>query len=189
MKEDGCDVQLIGTDTDSGIYAITKVVNRYEEKACIFPVFARCYQVRAIHVLWNPDRGINEIWRKREELQDILTEDQIIVAFFTCIALLDVAKKQGKRNSVDNIETDPFVSEPSDNDADDEEEDNTRVARINKPVFSFWIVFNSPEVGLTFFENDVMKTFFASGLDLTNCRLHNILPFEVLQHRIDKYNL
>ena len=31
MIEDGCDVQLIGTDTDSGIYAITKRVKSYEE--------------------------------------------------------------------------------------------------------------------------------------------------------------
>ena len=31
MEEDGCDVQLIGTDTDSGIYAITKKVSSYEE--------------------------------------------------------------------------------------------------------------------------------------------------------------
>ena len=31
MLEDGCDVQLIGTDTDSGIYAITKRVASYEE--------------------------------------------------------------------------------------------------------------------------------------------------------------
>ena len=31
MTEDGCDVQLIGTDTDSGIYAITKRVKSYEE--------------------------------------------------------------------------------------------------------------------------------------------------------------
>ena len=32
LCEDGCDVQLIGTDTDSGIYAITKRVSSYEEK-------------------------------------------------------------------------------------------------------------------------------------------------------------
>ena len=31
MEEDGCDVQLIGTDTDSGIYCITKKVKSYEE--------------------------------------------------------------------------------------------------------------------------------------------------------------
>ena len=139
-------------------------------KAYIVPVFARCYQVCAVRALWNPDRDINEIWRKREELQDILTDDKRIVAFFSCITLLDVAKKQGKRNSADNVETDPFASEPSDNDADDEEEENVRIARNNKPGFSFWIVFNSPDVGLSFFENDVMKTFFASGLDLTDCK-------------------
>ena len=31
MEEDGCDVQLIGTDTDSGIYCISKKVKNYEE--------------------------------------------------------------------------------------------------------------------------------------------------------------
>ena len=31
MEEDGCDVQLIGTDTDSGIYAVSKKVGSYEE--------------------------------------------------------------------------------------------------------------------------------------------------------------
>ena len=68
---------------------------------------------------------------------------------------------------MDNVETDPFASEPSD-DADDEEEDNARVARINKPRFSFWIVFNSPDVGLSFFENDLMKTvFLLAYIDLT----------------------
>ena len=93
-------------------------------KSYIFPVFARCYQGCAVHALWNPDCDINEIWKKREELQEILTEDKRIVAFFTCIAILDVAKKQGKRNSVDNVETDPFASEPSHKDADDEEEES-----------------------------------------------------------------
>ena len=31
LKADGCDVQLIGTDTDSGIYVVTKLASSYEE--------------------------------------------------------------------------------------------------------------------------------------------------------------
>ena len=31
LNADGCDIQLIGTDTDSGIYVVTKLVESYEE--------------------------------------------------------------------------------------------------------------------------------------------------------------
>ena len=35
LMEDGCDIQLIGTDTDSGIYAITKKVSSYQENLAL----------------------------------------------------------------------------------------------------------------------------------------------------------
>ena len=128
-------------------------------KAFIVPALTLKFQVCAVRALW--DDKIN-IWSKRRQLEEILNKDTRVVAFFSCITALEVAKKKAKK-AYRQRESDPFTST-------EEEESDAEVDDAVKPGLAFWIVFDCPEIGILAFESDVTKRFLSAGLDISNCK-------------------
>ena len=59
-------------------------------KAFIVPIFARRYQICAVRALWDDIDLGNEIWAKRKELEQILSDESDVVAFFSCVVRSDL---------------------------------------------------------------------------------------------------
>ena len=130
-------------------------------KSFIVPLFTKRYQVCAIRAIWPNTDNENVIWRKRRELECMLSTDKNVVAFFSCVCLLNdetIKKKRKKREEQ--------ADESGESDDCQDEEEGSKI----KNGLSFWIVFNAPEVLNNDFENLMTKRFLICGLDVKECK-------------------
>ena len=68
-------------------------------KSFVVPVFANTYHICAIRALWEVnDEDIHvarlNIWKKREELQDVVKQHNAVAGFFSCITAMTASKQK-----------------------------------------------------------------------------------------------
>ena len=130
-------------------------------KAYIVPPFCKSYQICAVRAFW---QNRDSIWGTRRQLEEILNDDERVVAFFSCITAKQQDQRGNKRKRNEESQWDPFDS--NDNSEEEEEE---RLDSIT-PGLSFWIVYDCADVCSSVFANVMIKRFVDAKLDLAECK-------------------
>ena len=76
-------------------------------KAYIVPPFCKSYQICAVRAFWQKR---DSIWGKRRQLEEILNDDERVVAFFSCITAKQQDQRGKKRKRNEESPRDPFDS-------------------------------------------------------------------------------
>lgn len=100
-------------------------------KTFLVSPIAKKYHVCAVRTLWKKEISLDHIWRKRKEMELLLSRKEKIVAVFSCITALEQSKKSKKRKK----------NKQQQHESEDESSEDTEEAEIH-PGISFWIAFD-----------------------------------------------